>query len=220
MSKRDRKLTEKVIGFRFWQAKSGWLESQGFGGHFWGRGTNEAKCEAGGARSQILGGGGLWSSGWTFYDEPKVKKPHHAPENGCTCGLHAYHEVTVSDGPGPFAGEALQVVGAIQAWGRMEVHSNGFRAQYAEVVVLGYNENWPLKAIELVKELARSYEVDCVPIGRLQAFALELGSPVPHELRPGPKEKKETKPVANPVKNPFLDFYSQQATWQIRKARP
>lgn len=221
MSKRDPDLTEKVIGFRFWKSTGGWLESQGYGGHYWGRGVNEAKCEAG-TRSALWTTGALWQIGAaSYYDEPKVKKPHHAPENGCTCGLHAYHEVTVSDGPGPFAGEALQVVGAIQAWGRMEVHSNGFRAQYAEVVALGYNDNWPLKAIETVKELARSYEVDCVLIGRLQAFAFELGSPVPHELRPGPKEKREPQEqqTANPVKQPFLQYYrafnSNHTNWRI-----
>lgn len=212
-------LTEKVIGFRYWKPDHGWLQSQGIGEHYWGRGVNEAKCEAG-MRSQGFAYF-TWqltsASGLGLYDEPKTTKPHHAPGNGCTCGLHAYHKPLPGlTGKGPFSGEAMHILGAVKAWGRMEVHANGFRSQYAEVLALAYNEAWPLAMVELTKELARSYEVDCVPMERLEAFALEQGSPIPPEHHPGPKPEKKPRPVANPVKNHFIDYYQQQNQWSVK----
>lgn len=211
-------ITEKVIGFRYWRPETGWLKSQGIGEHYWGRGVNEAKCEAGVRSSQGFAYFTWSTAQFAFSDEPKVTKPHHAPGNGCTCGLHAYHKPLPGlSGAGPFTGEAMHILGAVKAWGRMEVHSNGFRAQYAEVLALAYNEAWPLAMVELTKELARSYEVDCVPMDRLEAFALEQGSPIPPDLYPGPKEQPKPKKVANPVKNPFLDYYQQQNLWSLRR---
>lgn len=54
---------------------------------------------------------------------------HDAPAGDCTCGLYAFHTVHRQ-----LAGEAH--VGAIAAWGDMEVHRDGFRAGRARVLAL------------------------------------------------------------------------------------
>lgn len=52
---------------------------------------------------------------------------HDPPEPGCGCGLHAWH-------PTPRAarracGYRREVPGILEAWGAVEVHADGFRAQ-------------------------------------------------------------------------------------------
>lgn len=58
---------------------------------------------------------------------------HEAPAAGCTCGIYAWH-------PRPSSAETLfsecsrggtAVAGVVVAWGAVEVHRTGFRAQHA-----------------------------------------------------------------------------------------
>src|SRR5438876_462828 len=56
---------------------------------------------------------------------------HAAPAPACSCGIYALH-------PTRAAARALQevasppdVVGIVEAWGAVEVHPDGFRAEYA-----------------------------------------------------------------------------------------
>jgi GNAT superfamily N-acetyltransferase len=62
-----------------------------------------------------------------------VGADHEAPAPGCTCGIYAWH-------PRPSSAEELfaecsrggsGVAGIVAAWGAVEVHRTGFRAQYA-----------------------------------------------------------------------------------------
>ena len=64
---------------------------------------------------------------------------HKAPHGACDCGLYALHPWNVQEceyvkpaGPG----NRLTVVGLIEAWGKVQVHQEGFRAQYARPVAL------------------------------------------------------------------------------------
>jgi hypothetical protein len=54
---------------------------------------------------------------------------HDAPAPDCSCGLYAFHTVHRQ-----LSGES--VIGAIAAWGAMEVHADGFRAARARVIAL------------------------------------------------------------------------------------
>ncbi len=71
---------------------------------------------------------------------------HEAPDADCECGLYAYH-------PWSGMGQHLvedsghrdgAVVGLVEAWGRVEVHSEGFRAEYAKPVAffLATSDSW------------------------------------------------------------------------------
>ena len=56
------------------------------------------------------------------------------PAGNCTCGLYALHPLAALDSsfwrPNWIEG-SLQVAGVVEAWGRVHVHTEGFRAQYA-----------------------------------------------------------------------------------------
>jgi len=67
-----------------------------------------------------------------------------APAGGCTCGLYAMHPRAISRQPG-WSGKSLtmvtlngplEVVGIVEAWGRVQVHREGFRAEHARPVAL------------------------------------------------------------------------------------
>ena len=59
------------------------------------------------------------------------------PAGNCTCGLYHLHPCTASDSPfwqpDPKDGPPV-VIGVCEAWGRVHLHSEGFRAQYARPI--------------------------------------------------------------------------------------
>lgn len=77
---------------------------------------------------------------------------HPAPAPGCHCGIHAHHpfgagvEVLAESLATPESGFAngigWTVYGVISAWGRVEVHADGFRAERARPVALLIARNW------------------------------------------------------------------------------
>jgi hypothetical protein len=74
------------------------------------------------------------------------------------------------------------VAGAVVAWGRLEVHANSFRAEYAKpvAVIRGPHER-------MCQDVARRYSCALVPIEHVEEVARRYGSPVPEALRPLPE---------------------------------
>jgi hypothetical protein len=77
------------------------------------------------------------------------------------------------------------VAGAVVAWGKLEVHANGFRAEYAKpvAVIRGPNER-------MCHEVARRYSCALVAIDDVEAIARRYGSGVPEALRPSPENSR------------------------------
>src|SRR3954465_746626 len=99
---------EPLIGFR-----AGRVEDDGalvpwalVGSGAWAAGVNTAVCHAG--------------------------RKHRPPDPGCMCGLYAL----ASPSDRRLHGSDGQIVGAIAAWGDVELHRTGFRAEHAAVVAL------------------------------------------------------------------------------------
>lgn len=69
------------------------------------------------------------------------------------------------------------------AWGRIEVHPRGFRAEFAEPVVLGYHNPTPYH-LETLRSIAAGFCLPVVKHAELAAAAAGLGQPVPSALRP------------------------------------
>lgn len=143
--------SKKVIGYRAWVVNHGWILSPaGYQtGRPWNKGTNTAHCG---------------------------KAPHPAPLHNCTCGLYARHSLDIVNAS--YAGRGY-VIGAIAAWGRIEVHHDGFRAEHAEIVGLaqsGSDANWQL--------IVDMYEVPLVPMELLAAEAAQHGDPLPKDVIP------------------------------------
>lgn len=144
---------EPVIGYRAWRVDRDARLGAWTGRTAWTSGVNRARCLA-----VPLGG---------------LRPPRHpAPDPDCMCGLYALND----------RGDARlalgDVWGAIAAWGSVQVHRTGFRAELACVVALAADEaadaerRWRLEAV------ARAYGVPLVPAGELEAAALVHGSPL------------------------------------------
>jgi hypothetical protein len=154
--------SQAVIGFRQWLLIDGslcplftcTLSAP------WVPGVNEARCFSSASRHA--------------HDTPA---PHDtSPQTDCSCGLYARHEVTDTMRRDHIKG---RVTGAIAAWGDLEVHHDGFRAQYAVVCALAESASTPIPAA-----VAARYHVPLLPLDRLEAEALRHGAPLPGSVRP------------------------------------
>jgi hypothetical protein len=133
---------EPLVGYRAWRLAGDALVpwSAGLAGT-WTPGVNQARCLH------------------------AANDPRHAPPVAdCSCGLYALAGVDDDR-----LRHDRDAVGAIVAWGDVEVHATGFRAQYAAVVAL---------ALPAPMAAARRYGVPLVPRADLVAAALEYGRPI------------------------------------------
>jgi hypothetical protein len=148
----------EVAGYRAWQlAPGGVLFPLAIpGAPPWQPGVNRARCFAG-RRLDV----------------------HEAPGAGCKCGLHALHDLH---------DRRLElghpVVGAIAAWGEVEVYAAGFRAQYASVIALADQPSGSARARGRLREAALRYGVRLVSPDDLDAEAAEFALPLPGEVLP------------------------------------
>lgn len=149
-------LTTKVVGFREWSLVGDTLRPFGRFNYRWRPGVNRASC------------GRPWQ--------------HHAhsPSADCACGLHAYHAAASL----PDVQLPCRVVGAVTAWGQLQVHENGFRAEYAEPVALAYGAYTSQTMKRHLRRVAERYGVPLVPFRKLAAAAAEHGEQLPDSLLP------------------------------------
>lgn len=161
----DRPLfTEPVVGYRWWRLSSdGTLIPRTFN-EAWQPGVNTARCMP----HRIRG----------LRQDPD---PHHAPSQNCDCGIYAMHELDVR----PFRlEEPAAVVGAIVAWGDLEVHADGFRAEHARVVALAYTLNMRIRRRQMIRRAALAHGCEYVLLHHLEETAERYGQPLPASARP------------------------------------
>jgi hypothetical protein len=102
---------------------------------------------------------------------------HEAPGIDCKCGLHALH-----DPDDARLGLGHPAVGAIAAWGEIEVYAAGFRAEYASVIALADQPSASAGARARLRDAARRYGVRLVSPAELDAEAAEFALPLPREF--------------------------------------
>jgi hypothetical protein len=186
-------LTQKVLGFRSWRlGDSGKLGALAFGSFTWAPGVNHAVC-----RKRETATASLTSKYWAStygpaWAEAKTDE-HEAPAHGCDCGFYAYHDLPKAwlaaaddDAEGSHSGF---VYGAVAAWGRMEVHYDGFRAERVQPVVLAYSDNMTLRQVKRIKDYARKHGLRAVPVETLAEHAEDYGAAIPQSLRPTEQER-------------------------------
>ncbi|MEA2172318.1 MAG: hypothetical protein QOF76_5618 [Solirubrobacteraceae bacterium] len=108
---------ECVVGYRYWSVVRDTLEPISVG-PAWRPGVNTAICHA----------------------KTTTAERHAAPASGCDCGLYARHAIP----PPPhqaWAPGKTYVLGAVAAWGNLEVHRSGLRAEHAQILALA--SPWP-----------------------------------------------------------------------------
>jgi len=81
------------------------------------------------------------SDGKSTWAVCEARRPPHpagaaSPAGNCTCGLHALHPWGAGRVHRHAPGAGLIAIGIVEAWGRIQVHAEGFRAQYARPVAI------------------------------------------------------------------------------------
>lgn len=151
-------------------------------GYVWVPGRNEAVCSP-----HLL---------------PSRRPNHSSPQPGCNCGFNAYFAL----GPELTAG-ADTVVGAIAAWGEMDVYADGFRAQFAQVIALSFPprpEHGP--GMVRLREAADDYSVPLVPLAELRDEALRHAAPLSAGMLPAaaPPAGRRRRPRTSPRPRPSV----------------
>jgi hypothetical protein len=147
-------LIEPVVGFRQWR-----LGGQGLRSivcdETWREATLVARCLAGGHPEEA------------------------APATACSCGVHAWYELT----PRTASAASDYVAGAVLLWGAIELHATGMRAQHCRIVALALPlSRWGKR--RRVVDVAQRLGVPAVRHRDLRAVARQHGAPVATDLRP------------------------------------
>lgn len=97
---------------------------------------------------------------------------HQPPSAECTCGIYAFHpgedsarELYWALRQDPRNPSAVHAIGIVEAWGSLEVHDSGFRAEYARphALVLFERTAQPDYA-RRIERLADTYHADLVRV--------------------------------------------------------
>lgn len=96
---------------------------------------------------------------------------HVSPDPRCQCGIYGYF----TPGPRSWFGEAYWCEGVITAWGRVELHRDGFRAQHARVEALAPPERGYPGTEDAVARAAESLSIPLLAYSELTTFATSLG---------------------------------------------
>lgn len=190
-------LTTEVVGYRQWYVTSDLdLRAAGFGkGGVWTPGANTAKCGRMTRPSLPSFGSSIH---YGEYETPKPNPCGDTPGHDCQCGFYALHDP--SDfwyGPRQAASAFTQAMvretsdplisGVVVAWGKLEVHHQGFRAEHARIAALALPDGKRDAAV--ARAAAAAYGALCVPVAELPQIAAEFGTTVPQEMRPRKKPK-------------------------------
>jgi hypothetical protein len=147
-------------------------------------------CEDGRLIS-VTGHGTVWRPGVvTAYCRRPGFSSHPAPAHDCTCGLYAYTELD------PRLKQGERCIAAIAAWGNMEVHETGFRAQRACVLALAATPAADLLQRRLIFASAERYGVPAVPLRHLEAEGLRHARPLSRALVREPGADGPRRPVS------------------------
>ena len=141
-------LIEPVVAFRNWRIVDGRLRSV-YEPVFWLDPVQQAECRA----------------------DHRGRPPHAAPGSGCTCGLYAAHEPDYDFSTVDYRG----VSGIVTAWGNIEVHAGGIRAEWVQVEALSTYERWTRRQIDAVRAVAEDLGSDLVDLCDLAEAAGRYG---------------------------------------------
>ena len=188
-----------IHGVRTWSlvwTSDGDLALAGYGGSAWESGGQATHAEC-------LGGTGA--------------DCRHPPEHDCGCGLYARHAFTDearelafgppdrSEGASAFEPDAA---GVAEAWGKVELHRGGFRAEFARPIALVVLQEWRhSEYAALVGRLARRYRAEVVSLREPDELAawcerhkLGLAKPTVRSLlRERPRPPSPAEPTPEPA---------------------
>jgi hypothetical protein len=99
---------------------------------------------------------------------------HEAPDGRCSCGLYALHPWNAGEcdylSPQSLT-EDVAIIGVVEAWGRVQIHREGFRAQFARTnafVLVGPSADSPYG--RLTAQLARDHRAALLRVRDLEGL--------------------------------------------------
>ncbi|MEX2196628.1 MAG: hypothetical protein WD844_15205 [Thermoleophilaceae bacterium] len=149
---------EPALGFRAWLLPDGGraLRPASYSRAVWEPGPNRAACHA------------------LNFKRGLRDPPHAAPHGDCSCGLYAFHAAsTLEEG---FRRED-HCAGVVAGWGELELHQDGFRAEWAAVLALAGDTASGTRRDRLAATAAR-YRVPLIPFDALEAYGREFARPL------------------------------------------
>jgi hypothetical protein len=158
-------LAAPVVGFRAWRIVGERLMSPYIPCRWEGRVLHAACFDA----NRVLQQGRGW-----------LAEPHASPHPDCQCGIYAYHR----PGAQAYYGEWLWTEGVLSAWGRIEAHAEGLRAEHGRIEVLAEPPPNDPERRRAVSAVAGRLGIPTVPRAELGAVAEGLGGVLPAALRP------------------------------------
>lgn len=159
-------LTQRVIGFRQWNIREGTTDLHPVGmtsADPWKSGPQHAVCHSssGSMRTPCL---------------PVVN-------DECHCGFYALHHLQDAEGYGGYNGNAVQ--GIVTGWGRVAIHTDGFRAEWIELMAIIMPPDTPKSERRKYWDVAKAYNVPLMDYDQAEGFAEEFGARVPDSMKPG-----------------------------------
>jgi hypothetical protein len=109
-----------------------------------------------------------------------LSAPHHAPAPGCDCGVSAYHDPQLRFSTVDFRG----VSGIVSMWGRLEVHDDRIRAEFARVEALAFHERWSARQRHAVAAVAAELGADLIGLDEQPEAASSYGAVLTPSLMP------------------------------------
>jgi hypothetical protein len=158
-------LVVPVVGFRAWRVIDEQLSSPYIPVRWEGRRMHATCLPA----NRVL----TFGEGW-------LGAPHDSPHPECKCGIYAY----VRPQRAPYVGEFEWVTGIVTAWGRIEAHREGLRAEHAEIEALALQPGWGAARRDRVERIATRLGTDVVMHDELETAATRYGGPLPSALLP------------------------------------
>lgn len=181
--------TGKALGFRSWKLEGYKLLSANPGYGDWKIGEpTEATCRTSGvgltlAQAQHAIFNFAKTPNQIRQEAGMPETGHEAPHPDCQCGLYALHAPEFMSRW--HSGEPLMVHGAVLGWGRMEVHAEGWRAQYAQPVMLAFDgDQQSYNHCQRVRAMGDELGLPVAEWPDFEREARKLAEPVPTELRP------------------------------------
>jgi hypothetical protein len=141
-------LIEPVVAFRKWRVVDGRLRSL-YEPIFWLDPMQQAGCRA----------------------ANRANPSHAAPHSGCTCGIYASHQPDYEFPTIDYRG----VSGIVTAWGNIEVHDDGIRAEWVQVEALSVYDRWAKRQIDAVRTVAEDLGSDVIDLYDLEAAVGQYG---------------------------------------------
>jgi hypothetical protein len=105
--------------------------------------------------------------------------PHEAPGSVCMCGLYAFHDL--SSAMEDYCQNRFAVIGVAAYWGKILVHTAGFRAEYGRILAI--SDHSRSDAIELERSailegVCERYSIPVIPTDLLEQYGSTFGETV------------------------------------------